>query len=40
LALGVNSTPTFIVGDHLYTDGVTYDLIKALVDSIAAIGEQ
>jgi protein-disulfide isomerase len=34
--LGVASTPTFVIGNHLYSQGVSYDGIKQLVDSIAA----
>ena len=29
----VNSTPTFIIGDKMYTQGMTYDAMKAIVDS-------
>jgi protein-disulfide isomerase len=29
----VNSTPTFIVGDKMYAQGMTYDAMKAIVDS-------
>jgi protein-disulfide isomerase len=30
----VNSTPTFIVGDKMYAQGMTYDAMKAIVDSL------
>lgn len=29
----VNSTPTFIIGDKMYAQGMTYDALKAIVDS-------
>lgn len=29
----VNSTPTFIIGDKMYSQGMTYDRMKAIVDS-------
>ncbi len=29
----VNSTPTFIIGDKMYSQGMTYDAMKAIVDS-------
>ena len=29
----VNSTPTFVIGDKMYTQGMTYDAMKAIVDS-------
>jgi len=29
----VNSTPTFIIGDKMYREGMTYDALKAIVDS-------
>ena len=29
----VNSTPTFIIGDKMYAQGMTYDAMKAIVDS-------
>ena len=35
LALGVTSTPTFIIGNQLYS-GMTYDQLKRIVDSLAA----
>jgi protein-disulfide isomerase len=35
LRRGVNSTPTFVIGNRLYPGMRTYDEIKSLVDSIA-----
>ena len=32
--LGVNSTPTFLIGGRLYPGRLTYDGLKALVDSV------
>ena len=37
IALGVNVTPTFLIGNRLYPGGLPYDQVKALVDSLAAI---
>lgn len=34
---GVSSTPTFIIGNAIYTTGMTYDRIKSVVDSLAAM---
>ena len=34
LALGVNSTPTFVIDGHMYMQSFTYDELKKLVDSI------
>lgn len=34
LALGVNSTPTFVIDGHMYQQSFTYDEMKKLVDSI------
>ena len=36
-ARGVNSTPTIIIGDRAYTQGVNFDLIKRVVDSLRAL---
>ena len=33
---GVSSTPTLVVGNKVYTGGLTFDQIKALVDSLRA----
>ena len=33
---GVNSTPTLIIGNKLYAGGLTFDQLKAVVDSIRA----
>ena len=38
-ALGVTSTPTFIIGNRLYTR-ISYDGIKAIVDSLTAVASQ
>jgi len=38
-ALGVNSTPTFIIGNRLY-GGMSYDRIKAIVDSLTVVASQ
>jgi protein-disulfide isomerase len=35
--LGVNSTPTFLVGGRLYPGRLTYDQIRRMVDSLAAV---
>lgn len=35
-ALGVNSTPTFLIGGRLYPGRLPYDAIRELVDSLAA----
>lgn len=35
--LGVGSTPTFLVNGRLYTDGLNYDQIRRLVDSLAPL---
>jgi protein-disulfide isomerase len=35
--LGVNSTPTFLIGGKLYPGNQPYDRIRALVDSIAPV---
>ena len=35
LRRGVNSTPSFVIGDRLYPGSLNYDEIKALVDSAA-----
>jgi protein-disulfide isomerase len=32
----VNATPSFIIGDKLYTGGMGYDELKAIVDSVRA----
>jgi protein-disulfide isomerase len=40
VALGVNQTPSFVIGNQIYSENVTYDLIKALVDSIAPVEQQ
>ncbi len=34
--LGVPSTPTFLIGGKLYSNGMTYDMLKAIVDSLRA----
>ena len=34
---GVSSTPTFIIGNAMYTQGMTYDRIKRIVDSLVAM---
>lgn len=34
LALGVNSTPTFIIGNRRYPGSLPFDVLNALVDSI------
>jgi len=31
----VNSTPTFIIGDRKYSESLSYDQLKAIVDSVA-----
>lgn len=36
IARGVNSTPTFVIGDRLVAGALTYDRFKAFVDSAAA----
>lgn len=36
IRLGVNGTPTFLVGNRLYTQGLNSDEIQALVDSLIA----
>ncbi len=38
-ALGVTSTPSFIIGNRLY-GGSSYDQIKAIVDSLTAVANQ
>ena len=35
LRRGVNSTPTFVIGNRIYAGGRSYDEMKALVDSLA-----
>ena len=35
LRRGVNSTPTFVIGNKLYPGMRTYDEMKSLVDSVA-----
>ena len=39
VALGVTSTPAFIIGDRLYS-GISYDRIRAIVDSLTAVASQ
>ena len=39
VALGVNSTPSFIIGNRVYL-GISYDQIKAIVDSLTAVASQ
>jgi protein-disulfide isomerase len=34
--LGVSSTPTFIIGNRRYPGFMTYDALRALIDSVAA----
>lgn len=34
--IGVNGTPTFVVGGKMYSNGVTYDRLKMIVDSLRA----
>jgi protein-disulfide isomerase len=34
--LGVNSTPTFVIGGRLFPGGLTYDQLRHVVDSLAA----
>jgi protein-disulfide isomerase len=36
IKLGVNSTPTLMIGDRLYPGGLTADQIKGIVDSMVA----
>ncbi len=38
-ALGVSSTPSYLIGNRLYL-GISYDEMKAVVDSIAAVSTQ
>ena len=33
---GVNSTPTLVIGNKMYPGGLTFDQIKAIVDSLGA----
>lgn len=35
LRLGVNSTPSFIVGGRLYTGVIAYDRMRAMIDSLS-----
>ncbi|MEQ1691269.1 MAG: thioredoxin domain-containing protein [Gemmatimonas sp.] len=35
-ALGVNSTPTLVIGDRVYAGGVRFDGLKKLIDSLTA----
>jgi protein-disulfide isomerase len=35
---GVNSTPTFLIGNRLYPGMRTYDELKGIVDSLAKAG--
>jgi len=37
IRLGVGSTPTFLVNGRLYTDGLSFDQIRRLVDSLAPV---
>lgn len=37
LRLGVNSTPSFVIGGQLYVGVLPYDRIKALVDSLSPV---
>lgn len=37
LRLGINGTPTFLVGDVMVVGGVPYDRLKAVIDSVAAM---
>ena len=39
LRLGVNSTPSFIIGGRLYAGVQPYDRLRALVDSLAPVKE-
>jgi protein-disulfide isomerase len=39
LRLGVNSTPSFIIGGRLYAGVQPYDRLRALVDSLAPVTE-
>ena len=39
VSLGVGSTPSYLIGDRLY-GSLTYDEMKALVDSLASIATQ
>ncbi len=39
VALGVTGTPSFIIGNRLY-GGISYDQIKAIVDSLTAVANQ
>ena len=39
VALGVTGTPAFIIGNRLYS-GISYDRIKAVVDSLTAVASQ
>lgn len=34
--IGVPSTPTFVIGGKMYTNGMTYDQLKKIVDSLRA----
>ena len=36
LALGVNSTPSLLIGNLLVVGAISYDSVKALVDRAAA----
>lgn len=37
IRLGVGSTPTFLVNGRLYTEGLSYDQIRRIVDSLAPL---
>jgi len=37
IRLGVNSTPTFLIQGRLYTQGLNYDQIRRIVDSLAPV---
>ena len=37
LRLGVNSTPSFLIGGKLHVGVLAYDVIKALVDSLSPV---
>ncbi len=34
--IGVPSTPTFVIGGKMYSNGMNYDLLKSIVDSLRA----
>ena len=40
VALGVTSTPSVLIGDRLFSGGLSYDGIRAIVDSLTAIASQ